>query len=519
VTAPADLLARRSSGVLLHPTSLPGPGIGDLGAEAHRFVDWLADAGQTFWQVLPLVPVGEGGSPYDGLSAMAGNPMLVSPDALAEDGLLEKIEDPDAPPADGKVDFRAAGRWKELLLRRAYGAFRAGWAPALAQAFTEFRRRHAAWVDDFALFMALREEHGGAGWTQWEPAVRDRRADALEGARERLRDDVERHAFVQFLFERQWDALRRHANGRGVRIIGDVPIFVSHDSADVWANRELFELDAEGHPVVVSGVPPDYFSATGQRWGNPLYRWDVMRSRGYAWWKERFRRTLELVDVARIDHFRGFESYWEVPGHEETALNGRWMPGPGADLFRSLEAELGPLPLIAEDLGIITEEVEALRDGLELPGMRVLHFAFGDAEDAHLNPHLPANHPPRSVAYTGTHDNDTSVGWHAAAGEVEREGLERVAGPVESADDVHWRMMEAVFRSPAAVAIVPLQDVLGLGSEARMNTPGTVEGNWAWRFPAGALTSELGARLRALTRAAAREPEVAGPTQHTRQAP
>jgi 4-alpha-glucanotransferase len=492
----------RCSGVLLHPTSLPGTGTGDLGAEAHRFVDWLADAGQTFWQVLPLVPVSEGGSPYNGLSAMAGSPLLISPELLVRDGLLGGADLASGAelPAE-RVDFPAVMRWKDLLLRRAYGAFRADWAPALRAEFVAYRQREAGWLADFALWMALREAAGGVPWTEWDEGVRDRVPEALARAREELRDDVERHELAQWLFDRQWRALRDHAARRGVRIIGDVPIFVSHDSADVWANRGLFELDHEGLPTVVAGVPPDYFSATGQRWGNPLYRWEAMERDGYRWWTERFRRTFALVDVARVDHFRGFESYWEVPAAEDTALHGRWMPGPGTRLFHAVERELGPLPLIAEDLGVITPQVERLRDDLGLPGMRVLHFAFGGEPD---NPHLPGNHPVNAVAYTGTHDNDTSMGWVSAAGPTERAGLAKLT---DAASDVlHWGMIDAVFRSRAEVAIVPLQDVLGLGTGARMNTPGTAEGNWQWRAPAGALTPGLARTLREHTRAADRDP-------------
>jgi 4-alpha-glucanotransferase len=502
MTERVSFAPHRASGVLLHPTSLPGTGIGDVGTEAHRFVSWLAEAGQTFWQVLPLVPVGEGGSPYDGLSAMAGNPLLVSPELLVRDGLLSEADlAAGAELLAERVDFREVTRWKDLLLRRAYGAFRSEWAPGLRAELAAFRRREAAWLPDFALWMALREACGGVPWTEWEPGLRDRAPEALARAREELRDDVERHELAQWLFDRQWQALRRHAAERGVRIIGDVPIFVSHDSADVWANRGLFDLDGEGRPTVVAGVPPDYFSATGQRWGNPLYRWAEMEREGYRWWTERFRRTFALVDVARVDHFRGFESYWEVPAHEDTALHGRWMPGPGAGLFRAVQRELGPLPLIAEDLGIITERVDALRDELGLPGMRVLHFAFGGEAD---NPHLPRNHPVHSVAYTGTHDNDTSMGWVASAGPGERAGLARLTdAPV---DALHWGMIDAVFRSRAEVAIVPLQDVLGLGTQARMNTPGTVAGNWSWRVGQGALTPELAHTLRAHTRAAGRDP-------------
>lgn len=490
----------RSAGILLHPTSLPGRGVGDAGEEARRFVEWLAGAEQSVWQVLPLVPVDEGGSPYNGLSALAGNPLLVSPEALAREGLLDPADVGGEDLPRGRVDYPRAAAWKDALLRRAWEAFRAGAAPGLRGGFEAFRARHASWLDDYALFRALREERGGACWVEWEADVRLRRPEALADARERLADAVGRYAFRQFLFDREWGALREHAHARGVRIVGDVPIFVAYDSADVWAHPELFHLDAEGRPTVVSGVPPDYFSATGQRWGNPLYRWEVMQRRGYRWWVERFRRTLELVDVARVDHFRGFEAYWEIPAEEETALRGEWKPGPGAGLFHALRRELGDLPLIAEDLGLITPGVEALRDDLGLPGMRVLQFAFGGDG---RNPHLPANHPESAVAYTGTHDNDTALGWlqHGATPEEKEKLLRLVRDP---GGELNWEMIRLVFESRAKLAVVPLQDVLGLGSAARMNTPGTDRGNWEWRVPEGVLTDPLRARLAEPTRATGR---------------
>ena len=486
----------RRSGILLHPTSLPADGAGDLGAHAWRFVDWLALAGQTLWQVLPLVAVGDGGSPYNGLSAFAGNVLLLSPDLLVEDALLDEDE-ARAPAFDSDcADFAGALRWKDGLLRRAHAAFRASGSPGLRAGFAEYRERQAEWLDDWALFRALRDAHG-APWTRWPEPLRRRDRAALAEARARLADEVERHALGQFLFDRQWGELRRYANARGVYVVGDVPIFVAHDSVDVWAHPEIFALDAAGNPTVVSGVPPDYFSETGQLWGNPLYRWDVLERDGYAWWVARFRRTLEMVDVARIDHFRGFESYWEVPAEAQTALRGRWLPGPGAKLFAALERELGQLPLIAEDLGIITPAVEALRDELGFPGMRVLQFAFGGSDPQ--NPHLPANYPRQAVAYTGTHDNNTALGWwRDEAGAPERAALAELAGD-GAAGDVGWRMIEVVLASNADLAVVPLQDVLGLGSEARMNTPGSVNGDWRWRFRDGALTRELAARLRDIT--------------------
>lgn len=486
----------RRSGVLLHPTSLPGGGVGDLGAHAYRFVDWLALAGQTLWQLLPLVAVDDGGSPYNGLSAFAGNTLLISPDLLVEDLLLE--EEDARPPAGfdpARANFAEAFRWKEPLLRRAHAAFRSSASPGLRAGFADYCAREASWLEDWSLFRALRDEHPGRAWTDWPDPLRARHPQALAEARERLAMEVERHALAQFLFDRQWGELRRYAYGRGIFLVGDVPIFVAHDSADVWAHPELFELDARGLPTVVSGVPPDYFSATGQRWGNPLYRWDVLARDGYRWWVERFRRTLEMVDIARIDHFRGFESYWEVPAHEPTALHGRWMPGPGTRLFEAVVRELGPLPLIAEDLGIITPEVEALRDALGLPGMRVLQFAFGG--DDPKNPHLPGNYDRETVAYTGTHDNNTALGWYRdEATPGARAALARLSGRHA---EPNWEMIDVVLSSRADVAIVPLQDVLGLGSEGRMNTPGSINGDWLWRYGDGELTRDLAARLREIT--------------------
>jgi 4-alpha-glucanotransferase len=493
-------IGARASGILLHPTSLPGPGTGDLGEQAFRFVDWLRSAEQSLWQLLPLVAVNEGGSPYNALSAFAGNPLLVSPAELVIHGLLEE-EDARPPALDlDDLDFPAVLRWKDGVVRAAQKVLRED--EELRADFAAYRAEEADWLDDYALFRALRDAHGGGCWAEWPEPLRDRHPNALEQARHQLVAEVERHAYAQYLFDLQWSAVRRYAHEHGIRIIGDVPIFVSHDSADVWAHPELFTLDGQGQPTVVSGVPPDYFSETGQRWGNPLYRWDVLKETGYRWWIDRFRRTLEMVDVVRIDHFRGFESYWEVPADEDTAIHGRWMPGPGRALFDAVRAELGELPVIAEDLGIITPEVEALRDALGLPGMRVLQFAFG--EDDPENPHRPGNYVHNAVAYTGTHDNDTALGWYADAGRDARRQLQAVAG---DGGEMHWRMVEAVLRSEAGWAVIPLQDVLGLGGQARMNTPGVAEGNWAWRFKQGDLTPELAQRLAALVHASGRAPE------------
>jgi 4-alpha-glucanotransferase len=492
-------IGARASGILLHPTSLPGPGVGDLGEQAFRFVDWLADAGQSLWQVLPLVAVNEGGSPYNALSAFAGNPLLISPAELHLHGLLP-ADAVAAPDLDGEgIDFPAALRWKADVVRAAHAIL--GEDEELRADFRAFCEEEAAWLDDYALFRALRDAHGGGSWADWPEPLRRRDPAALRQARAELAEEIERHAYAQYLFELQWSGVREHASEQGIRIVGDVPIFVAYDSADVWAHPELFELDEELRPTVVSGVPPDYFSATGQRWGNPLYRWDVLEKTGYRWWIDRFRRTLRMVDVVRVDHFRGFESYWEVPADEETAMRGRWMPGPGRRLFDAVRAELGGLPLIAEDLGLITEEVDALRDELKLPGMRVLQFAFGG--DDPQNPHLPRNYVHNAVAYTGTHDNDTVLGWYADAGLHERTAVDALTG---GGRDMHWRLIETVLRSAAGWAVVPLQDVLGLGGQARMNTPGVPDGNWAWRLRDGELTPELAQRLADIVRETGRAP-------------
>jgi 4-alpha-glucanotransferase len=495
----------RSAGVLLHVTSLPGRwGIGAAGEEAVAFVDWLAGAGQSVWQILPLVPVSEGGSPYDGHSALAGNPLLVAPEWLVEEGLLDEAEARAEEVPQGEVDFPAAHARMERLQRAAFAALARGAAPAVQAEFARFRQGEAAWAEGYALYAALRRRAGGEPWLAWEPALRARRPEALAEARRQLAGEVDFELFRQFLFARHWGRVRRHASSRGVRLMGDLPIFVALDSADVWEHQELFRLDAEGRPEVVAGVPPDYFSESGQRWGNPLYRWEVLARQGYGWWTERFRRTLALVDAVRVDHFRGFESYWEIPAQLPSAREGRWRSGPGRRLFDALQRELGELPLVAEDLGLITAAVEELRDELGLPGMRVLQFAFDD--DA-ANPHLPGRHPANSVAYTGTHDNDTLVGWWEGLG---AEGRCRVAGALGlplPAD--HWALMRTVLASAAALAVVPAQDLLGLGSAARMNTPGVAERNWSWRLLPGEMTDDVSRRLREVTAATGRLPDVA----------
>ncbi len=508
-------MSRRVSGVLLHPTSLPGPfGIGDLGPEAHRFVDQLADAGQGLWQVLPLGPTGYADSPYQCFSAFAGNPLLVSPERLRDDGWLED-EDLADPPAfpEREVDYGAVIAWKQPLLRRAFRAFEERASPEQRASFDAFCKAESAWLDDFALFMAVKHAHDGATWTRWEKPIASRRPQSTAHWRRAHAAEIAALKFAQFEFFRQWAALRAHARSRGIELMGDVPIFVAHDSADVWAHRELFQLAESGEPAVMAGVPPDYFSATGQCWGNPLYRWDVIAGSGYAWWIARFRKVLELVDRVRLDHFRGFEAYWEIPGGETTAVKGRWVKGPGEALFAALRGALGEIPIVAENLGMITPEVEALRERLGFPGMAILQFAFGrDPEAPDFQPH---NFPRNRVVYTGTHDNDTTLGWwQGGVGDTTR-SAESVAAERDFARrymqtdgrEIHWDCIRTILASVADVAIAPLQDVLGFGSAARMNLPGRAAGNWRWRYVADDLSEPIRARLHELTWVYGRAPK------------
>jgi 4-alpha-glucanotransferase len=482
-------LARRARGILLHPGSLPGTqGGGTLGRAAREFADFLAAAGQRLWQVLPLVPTGLGDSPYQSPSSLAGNPALVDLEDLAAGGLLGRS---DLSPLErlprGHVDYAALLPLKAVLLARAARAFLS--APgAERQALERFRAEEADWLEPHARFMALKDAHGGAPWTDWTRSEPDAEAVAA-------------HAFVQFAFFRQWGALRAHCAERAIQLVGDMPLFVAHDSADVWRQPHLFDLDAAGAPRAVAGVPPDYFSATGQLWGNPLYRWEAMREEDFAWWRRRVRAALRLVDVVRIDHFRGLESYYEIPAGAPDATGGRWVQAPGAALLESLRSDLGALPFIAEDLGLITPEVDALRDRFSLPGMRVLQFAFMSEDGA--DPHKPHNYVPNAVAYTGTHDNDTLRGWLAAerpTRELRAERMRALRYVGARGRDAHWAFVRAVQASVARTAIVPVQDVLGLGSEARLNTPARAEGNWSWRLGEGALTRRLADRLRELCR-------------------
>ena len=488
----------RASGVLLHPTSLPGPyGIGDLGPSAYRFVDWLADSGCKLWQILPLGPTGYGDSPYQCFSAFAGNPYLISPEFLLRDDLLHSddlVEIPDFP--TDKVDFGRLIPWKLNLLERAFIRFKSAPQP-VRRDYERFCAENVSWLPDYALFMALKETYGGGAWDGWPDPLRKRDADSLAEAGRRHADAVERFSFYQFIFFRQWADLREHAHGRGIRIIGDIPIFVAYDSADVWANSELFHLDEDGQPTVVAGVPPDYFSRTGQLWGNPLYRWDVLKAAGYDWWIARFSAMLRQVDVVRLDHFRGFAGYWEIPAGSPTAETGRWVPGPGEDFLKVLKAALGDastglstgLPIIAEDLGEITPDVIELRDQFNLPGMKILQFAFSGPD----NPFLPHNYPDNCVTYTGTHDNDTARGWYQSAPENERDFARRYLGT--DGNNFAWDLVRAAWGSVAVYAIAPMQDLLGLGTEARMNYPSTLGGNWVWRMDEKALSDGLRGRL------------------------
>jgi len=495
----------RRAGILLHPTSLPGRfAIGDVGPGAERFLEWAASAGQTLWQVLPLGPTGGGHSPYTAASAFAGNPLLISPERLVEDGLLVEADLDAVAPAGGgtAVDFESVAPWKEALLRRAFERFAAGTGGEISESFEAFRTapEQASWLADWSLYAALRREQGGRSWLDWEPDLSRRDPEALRRAGAALENDVRYEAFLQFLFFHQWERLRRRARELGVAILGDMPIYVAMDSADVWARPELFALDEERRPLEVSGVPPDYFSETGQLWGNPLYDWARMERDGWSWWIDRIRATLRTCDMVRIDHFRAFAAYWAVPAGDETALNGRWRTGPGRRLFEAARRALGGLPILAEDLGMITQDVKDLLASLEIPGMKVLQFAFyGDDSE-----YLPHNHPVRSAVYTATHDNDTARGWYAGLTDEERRRVWDYLG--NDGREVEWALIRAAYASVAETAVVPMQDVLGLGGEARMNTPAAPGGNWRWRAGDDAFRGDVAERLRRMVALAGRLP-------------
>jgi 4-alpha-glucanotransferase len=485
----------RRSGIVLHPTSLPGKcGIGDLGEWAYRFADFLSEGGITVWQVLPLGPPGYGNSPYQCFSSMAGNPLLISLEALLQEGWLagSDLEGTEFP--DGRVDFNAVIPFKYKLLRKAAGAFFERAQAHQRQEFESFCNEKSHWLDSFADFVALKQMNGGGCWAEWKQVRHPHSHLVME------------QKFIQFEFFRQWLALKRTCNDMGIRIMGDIPIFVAHDSADVWASPEMFDLDDSGMPLHVAGVPPDYFSETGQLWGNPLYRWDEMERTGYRWWIERVHSVLELVDFVRIDHFRGFEKYWSIPAGAETAASGEWLEGPGDKLFSAFQKEFGKIPFIAEDLGHITPEVHELRDRWEFPGMRILQFAFGN--ESSTDYFKPYNFIPRCVVYTGTHDNDTTLGWFQTVDPGGTQTEEQMRSEREYAlryvqsdgSQIHWDFIRLAISSVAEDAIFPMQDVLGLGTEARMNKPASVARNWEWRLLPEQLRPELSSRLRMLNR-------------------
>jgi len=488
----------RSGGILFHPTSLPGPyGIGDLGPQAFRFVDWLTSTGCKLWQVLPLGPTGYGDSPYQCFSAFAGNPYLISFDGLIEDGLLTQDDFADMPDFNAsRVDFGLLIPWKLDLLLKAFSRFQSA-SDDLRKEFDSFFANNASWLDDYALFMSLKESNGGGAWNEWSEDLRKRKKSAMDKARTEHAESMLRYSFYQFIFFRQWTKLRAYANERGVKIIGDIPIFIAYDSADAWSNQDLFFLGEDSLPTVVAGVPPDYFSATGQLWGNPLYRWDIHKKTGYAWWLERFRSVLNLVDIVRVDHFRGFAGYWEIPFGQPTAEHGQWVTGPGSDFFNAMNKGLlqgndSELPIIAEDLGVITPDVVELRDSFNLPGMRILQFGFSGAD----NPFLPHNYVSNCVAYTGTHDNDTARGWLETAPQNEREYAFRYLNT--DPNRFVWDMIRSVWSSVAVYAVAPMQDALNLGTEARMNFPSKLGGNWEWRMSEKDMGEELARSLREL---------------------
>jgi 4-alpha-glucanotransferase len=500
----------RATGILLHPTSLPARGgIGDFGPAAYAFADFLHAAKQGLWQVLPLGPLGYGNSPYSSTSAFAGNPLLISLERLAERGWIDRKKVDEFPDRPGAVEYEAIFPAKLPLIAEAARNFTKTAAGSARARFDDFCHQNAWWLDDFVLFDELRSRQKLTPWNEWPRELMLREPETLKKTREELAPELAMRSAIQFAFYEQWRALRHYCSQRSIRVVGDIAIFVNYDSADVWTHPELFRLDANRAPEVVSGVPPDFFSQTGQRWGNPLYRWDVMKQTGYKWWIDRLRRVTQNCDYIRLDHFRGFDQFWEIPANEPTAINGKWVDGPKEDLFVAVRKALGGLPFFAEDLGFITPEVEALRASLHIPGMAVLQFGFGDA-GAHI--YLPQRFTADKVVYTGTHDNDTLMGWwNSGASEEERQHVETYFG--KPTDGVNWAFIRAAQTSVASLSVVPLQDVLGLGSEGRMNTPSLYGGNWKWRFDASALTPGIAEKLSALAEISDRLPQSPDPAK------
>ena len=489
----------RSSGILFHPTSLPGKyGIGTLGKEAYAFIDFLKTSRQKLWQIFPLGPTGYGDSPYQSFSSFAGNPYLIDFDLLIEAHLLSEEDLRDVFFGDNEeyIDYGAVYNQKYPLLRKAYENFKSSDNHEMRENLEHFKRENASWLNDYSLYISLKNHFNGLPWNEWAHDIKNREHGAMEHYKNELADDIEYHNFIQFLFFKQWGDVKRYANENGIKIIGDIPIFVAADSSDAWANPEIFLFDEERKPVKVAGVPPDYFSATGQLWGNPLYNWQKLKETNYSWWVERVRANLSTCDIIRIDHFRGFEAYWAVPYGDDTAINGQWEPGPGIDLFNAIKSQLGELPIIAEDLGLMTQGVIDLREATGFPGMKILGFAFDSGEE---NDYLPHTYTKNCVVYTGTHDNDTLIGWFQKAKEEDRQFARDYLNS-RSDDEIHWDAIRGAWSSVANMAISPVQDFLGLGSEARINTPGVAAGNWQWRLRHGVLTDELAERIAKLTR-------------------
>ena len=489
------IFTKRLSGILLHPSSLPGKfGIGSLGAEARKFIDWLCESGQKIWQILPLGPTDWSHSPYQAYSAFAGNADLIDLDLLVKEGYLspgQLASPPDFP--TGKINYKTVLPYREMLLKKAFEQFAAtdGFD---TPSYKQFWEQHWWWLESWSLFDACRNNLSGADWTEWEEPLKLREETALLNYYTRYRETVQFNRFLQFLFFRQWFSLKKYANEKGISIFGDIPLYVAFNSSDVWSNRELFLLDKKLQPTLVGGVPPDYFSKTGQLWGNPLYDWNKMKLNGYAWWMARLHFNLRMFDLVRIDHFRGLESFWAVPVEEKTAVNGSWMKANGDEMLQLLQQQIGSLPIVAEDLGLITEEVDQLRKKYSLPGMKVLQFAFSDEAD---NPHLPHNYTGDFVAYTGTHDNDTTTGWLQS---LSKEELQKVQSYLGTEHLDSWNLIRKVEESVAQLAIVPMQDILGLATTARMNKPGTIKGNWLWRMNPAQLKKKYGIRLLGLTK-------------------